>query len=93
MAIPNGVLSAPAWVYNCLEATAGPDGAHYKSSFYGLINAWLGCYFTINNGFMVKPQPKIRPPFTLGNNDRRVSLDSYNGEVLPRVLGGREINL
>ena len=29
----------------------------------------------------------------LGNDDGRVSLDSYNGEVLLRVLGGREINL
>jgi len=55
MAIPNVVLSAPAWVYNCLEATAGPDGARYKSSFYGPINAWLGCYFTVNNSFIVKP--------------------------------------
>ena len=69
------------------------DGACYESSFYSLINAWLGCYFTVNNSFMVKPQGKIRPPFTLENNDGRVSLDSYNGEVLPRELGGRKISL
>jgi len=88
MAIPNVVLSALAWVYN-----RRPDGAHYKSSFYSLINTWLGCYFTVNNGFMVKPQLKIQPPFMLGNDNERVSLDSYNGEVLPRELGGREISL
>jgi len=29
----------------------------------------------------------------LGNDDGRVSLDSYNGEVLPKELGGREISL
>jgi len=29
----------------------------------------------------------------LGNDDGRVSLDSYNDEVLLRVLGGRVINL
>jgi len=28
-----------------------------------------------------------------GNDNRRVLLDSYNGEVLPRELGGREISL
>jgi hypothetical protein len=57
------------------------------------MNAWLGSYFTVQNGFMVKPQPKIRPPYTPGNDGARVSLDSYNGEVVPRELGGRELSL
>jgi len=91
MANLNVVLSAPAWVYNCLEMIA--TEACYKSLFYSLINTWLGCYFTVLNGFMVKPQPKIQPLFTPGNNDSRASLDSYNGEVLLEELGGREISL
>lgn len=93
MAIPLHGLAAPPWVYNRLDATAGPDGARYESSFYGPVNAWLVSYFTVQNGFMCKPQPKIRPLYTPAEDDARVSLDSYDGEVLPRELGGREVDL
>jgi len=38
----NVVLSASAWVYNHLEATARPNGATYKSSFYGQVQSICG---------------------------------------------------
>lgn len=90
MANPNA-LNAPQWVYARLEATAAK--ARYETSYYGPMNSWLVSYFTVVNGFMIKPQPKIRPPFTPEGEDARVSIDSYENEVRPRELGGRETKL
>ena len=94
---PNAIQERkpPQWVYDRLAATGGENKARYEASLYGPLNAFLTSYFGVDQNFMVKPQPKIRPEF-IGNSEDvlfRPSLDSYHAEVLPRSFGGFEAQL
>lgn len=90
--MPRPKLAGPPWVYTRLAAATTPQAVRYESSYYGPINSWLGCYFTVPAGFMIKPQAKIRPP-AVDSDLGRVSIDSYGGQVVARAVGGRELGL
>jgi len=67
---------------------------HDEASLYGPINSLLTFHFPVVRQYMIKPQGKIRPQHSSDIADDeemvRVSLDSYDGEVLSRDEKGGE---
>jgi hypothetical protein len=85
----------PEWLSNCITAAGSDFSGRYEASLYGPITAFLTKHFPIDSQFMVKPQGKIRPPYSADVDDDvvRVSLDSYSSEVLSRDQPGSEIGV
>jgi hypothetical protein len=89
----------PLWLAARLRSAGGDLSPRYEASLYGPINSLLVWYFPVTQQFMIKPQAKIRPEYSYdmvddGDEDMvRVSLDSYDAEVLPREEEGGESSL
>ncbi|KAF8815506.1 hypothetical protein BYT27DRAFT_7128975 [Phlegmacium glaucopus] len=89
----NPALLIPNWVHERIRAAGGHLSPRYEAAMYGPINSFLGCYYPVTVGFMVKPQGKIRPEHVTDIREEelaRVSIDSYGGEVLSRDQRGGE---
>jgi len=86
--------SYPAWVETKASYLA-TNLPRYESSWYGLWNTVLGVAMPPHEGFMVKPQSKVRPGLDVSEvlellaEGGRLSFDSDGGTVASRG-GGRE---
>ena len=77
-------VSVPDWLLARFDAIY-KEPAHYEASYYGPINMLLTCYFSAADGFMVKPQARLRDPPTPG---ARTSIDSFGQDVGTHATDG-----
>jgi len=59
-----GARPLPIWLQQRLYSTFDSEHVRYEASQYGPLNGMLGHVFPVERCFMVKPQAKIRPPYT-----------------------------
>ena len=77
-------VSVPDWLLARFDAIY-KEPAHYEASYYGPINMLLTCYFSAADGFMVKPQARLRDPPTPG---ACTSIDSFGQDVGTHATDG-----
>lgn len=58
---PTRVVTFPPWLVGRFQ-TMFTNPPHFEASWYGPINAILNLFFPVTEGFLVKPQPRLRPP-------------------------------
>jgi hypothetical protein len=66
------LVTTPPWLLNRFQALYR-NPPHYEASYYGPVNALLNVHFPAADGFLVKPQARLRQPPKLGG---RTSIDS-----------------
>jgi|ERR1700691_4585346 hypothetical protein len=69
--------NVPQWLLARFNAIY-KDPPHYEASYYGPVNALLTAYFPPVDGFLVKPQTRLRQPPAPGG---RTSTDSQGQQV------------
>lgn len=94
-------LNVDEWLMKRINNFAN-DPPRYEASWYGPYNALLWHYFPYKQQFMVKPQPKLRPVYTVESlgpqqnvesTQEKLSYASAGHLVLPRKKRGRESNV
>jgi hypothetical protein len=73
----NVPVTIPPWLLARFNAIY-TNPPHYEASYYGPVNSLLTVYFPAADGFMVKPQARLRQPPTPGG---RTSIDSQGQKV------------
>jgi len=70
-------VQLPNWLLRRFNAVYH-EPPHYESSYYGPINMLLTTYFPAMDGYLVKPQARLRQPPSPG---ARTSIDS-TGQIV-----------
>ncbi|KAF8172498.1 hypothetical protein BJ912DRAFT_1047220 [Pholiota molesta] len=71
------LVTIPLWLQQRIQSL-NKKPIHYEASFYGPIGMFLHCYFPADEGFMIKPQCRLREAPEPG---QRTSVDSYDQTV------------
>jgi len=77
-------VQVPNWLLHRFKAVYH-EPPHYESSYYGPINMLLTTYFPAVDGYLVKPQARLRQPPSPG---ARTSIDSTGQKVGTRSDDG-----
>jgi hypothetical protein len=69
----------PPWLARCIT-NLGQKLPHYEASWYGPLNCFLHGYLSPKEGFLIKPQPKLRP--TWDNNADDFNDSDDGGDII-----------